>query len=113
MKNIIQSSTKNNNAFNFIKLIFYINVLPIKLLFDFTIKTEIEFMQKVNYILYKRIKCSIYRMTPTTVSNKRKIIYFTNHRTSADFCIDSIVVNHHGTFISRYLLVIAIPVTIF
>ena len=112
MKNIIQS-TKNNNAFNFIKVIFYCNMVPIKLLFDFTIKTEIEFMQKVNYALYKIFKCSIYRMTPTTVSNKRKIIYFANHRTSADFSIDSLVVNHHGTFISRYLLIIAIPVTIF
>jgi 1-acyl-sn-glycerol-3-phosphate acyltransferase len=112
MKNIIQS-TKNNNAFNFIKLLFYYNVVPIKLLFDFTIKTEIEFMQKCNYIVYKIFKCSIYRMTPITVSNKRNIIYFANHRTCADFIIDSIVVNHHGTFISRYFLVIAIPVTIF
>jgi len=109
MKNIINDLTYK---FNFIKLFFYINVFPIKLLFNFSIKTEIEFMQKVNYIIYNIFKCSIYRMTPTTVSNKRNIIYFANHRTFADFCIDSIVVNHHGTFISRYLLVIAIPVTI-
>ena len=109
MKNINDLTYK----INFIKLFLYYNMVPIKLLFDFSIKTEIEFIQKGNYALYKIFKCSIYRMTPTTVSNKRKIIYFANHRTSADFSIDSIVVNHHGTFISRYLLVIAIPVMIF
>ena len=101
MKNINDLTYK----INFIKLFLYYNMVPIKLLFDFSIKTEIEFIQKGNYALYKIFKCSIYRMTPTTVSNKRKIIYFANHRTSADFSIDSIVVNHHGTFISRYLLV--------
>lgn len=108
MKNIIQY-TKNNNAFNFIKVFFYVNVVPIKLLFDFTIKTEIEFMQKYNYFLYKIFKCSLYRMTPSTVSHKKNIIYFANHRTFSDFSIDSVVVYNTGTFISRYLIALVIP----
>jgi 1-acyl-sn-glycerol-3-phosphate acyltransferase len=106
MKNIINYITYK---FNFIKFFFYVNVVPIKLLFDFTIKTEIEFMQKYNYLLYKIIKCSLYRMTPSTVSHKKNIIYFANHRTFADFSIDSVVVYNTGTFISRYLIALVIP----
>jgi len=94
---------------NFIKIYFYINVLPIMLLFNFTIKTEIEFLQKYNYFLYKIFDCSIYRMTPTTVSHKNNIIYFSNHRTFADFSIDSIVVYNTGSFMSRYLMALVIP----
>lgn len=94
---------------NLIILYFFVNVLPIKLLFDITIKTEIEFLQKYNHFLYKISNFSIYRMTPTTVSHKKNIIYFTNHRTFADFSIDSILVDNTGTFISRYLIALAIP----
>ena len=43
MKNILNYITYK---FNFIKIYFYINVAPIILLFDFTIKTEIEFLHK-------------------------------------------------------------------
>jgi 1-acyl-sn-glycerol-3-phosphate acyltransferase len=79
------------------------------LLFDFTIKTEIEFLQKYNYFLYKIFDYSIYRMTPTTVSHKKNIIYFPNHRTNADFSIDSVVIYNTGTYISRYLIALVIP----
>lgn len=106
MKNIINDLTYK---FSFIKLFFYINVLPIKLLFNFSIKTEIEFLHKYNYYLFSICKSSLYRMTPTTVSNKRNIIYFANHRTFADFSIDSVVVYNAGTLISRYLLALIIP----
>ena len=106
MKNIVNYITYK---FNFIKIYFYANVVPVMLLFDFTIKTEIEFLQKYNYFFYKIIDYSIYRMTPTTVSHKKNIIYFPNHRTNADFSIDSVVVNNTGTYISRYLIALAIP----
>jgi len=83
-------------------------------MFDFTIKTEIEFIQKCYYKMYKMFDCSIYRMSQDTNSYKKNIIYFTNHRTFADFIIDLIVVNNTGTFISRYLVVIGMPgVTLF
>lgn len=106
MKNIVNYITYK---FNFIKIYFYANVVPVMLLFDFTIKTEIEFLQKCNYFLYKIFDYSIYRMTPTTVSHKKNIIYFPNHRTNADFSIDSVVVYNTGTYISRYLIALAIP----
>jgi hypothetical protein len=48
-------------------------------------------------------------MTPITVSHKKNIIYFTNHRTFADFNVDSIVVYNGGTFMSRYLIALVIP----
>jgi 1-acyl-sn-glycerol-3-phosphate acyltransferase len=48
-------------------------------------------------------------MTPTTISHKNNIIYFSNHRTFADFSIDSIVVYNTGSFMSRYLMALAIP----
>lgn len=95
--------------FNLIKLMFYVNVIPVQLLFDFTIKTETEFLQKYNYYLFLLHNSSLYRMTPTTISHKKNIIYFTNHRTHADFTIDSIVVYNTGTFISRYLIALVIP----
>jgi hypothetical protein len=106
MKNILNHITYK---FNFIKIYFYINVVPIMLLFDFSIKTEIEFLQKFNYFFYNMCDYSIYRMTPTTVSYKKNIIYFTNHRTIIDFNIDSIVVYNTGSFISRYLIALVIP----
>ena len=106
MKNIINNLSYK---FNFIKIYFYANVLPIMLLFDFTIKTEIEFLHKYNYYLFSIHKSSLYRMTPTTVSHKKNIIYFANHRTFADFGIDSVVVYNTGTYMSRYLIALVIP----
>lgn len=106
MKNILNYITYK---FNFIKIYFYINVVPIMLLFDFSIKTEIELLQKAHFYLFSILKNSLYRMTPTTVSHKKNIIYFTNHRTFADFYIDSIVVYHTGTYISRYLMALVTP----
>ena len=106
MKNILNNLIYK---FNFLKIYFYGNVVPIMLLFDFTIKTEIEILQKYNYFMYKIFDCSIYRMTPTTVSHKKNIIYFANHRTFADFSIDSLVVDNTGTFISRYMVALVFP----
>ena len=102
-------TTYINYKFNFIKIYFYMNVVPIMLLFDFTIKTEIEFIHKHNHYFFSIHKSSLYRMTPTTVSNKKNIIYFANHRTFADFNIDSVVVYNTGTFMSRYLMALVIP----
>jgi 1-acyl-sn-glycerol-3-phosphate acyltransferase len=96
--------------YNFIKIYFVANFTPVKLLFDFSIKSEIEFLQKYHYNIYKSFgTTSLYRMTPNVVSNKKKIIYLANHRTFCDFTIDSIVVYNTATFISRYLIAIAIP----
>lgn len=99
-----------NLKYNFIKIYFIANFTPLKLLFDFSIKSEIEFLQKHHYNIYKLFgTTSLYRMTPNVVSNKKKIIYLANHRTFCDFTIDSIVVYNTATFISRYLIAIAIP----
>jgi 1-acyl-sn-glycerol-3-phosphate acyltransferase len=95
---------------NFIILYFYINSAPILTLFDFTIKTEIEFVEKIYYNIYKRLHCSIYRMTQMNVSHKKNIIYFANHRVSfTDLFMDLAVVQYVGTFVSRYILLLAIP----
>jgi 1-acyl-sn-glycerol-3-phosphate acyltransferase len=106
MKNIIHNLSYK---FNFIKIYFYLNLIPLKIMFDFKIKTEIEFIQKCYYKIYKMFDCSIYRMSQDTISYKKNVIYFTNHRTVSDYFIDLILVNNTGTFISRYLTVIAIP----
>ncbi len=109
MTKIIDIINNLKYKFNLIKIYFYINVVPIKLLFDFTIRTEIEFLQKNHHFLYKIFDCSIYRMSKHEVSHKKNIIYFTNHRTYADFSIDSIVVYNNGVLVSRYLIALAIP----
>jgi 1-acyl-sn-glycerol-3-phosphate acyltransferase len=107
MKDIINYITYK---FNFIKIYFYANAVPVMLLFDFTIKTEIEFLQKFNYFFYKTCNYSIYRMSQHTTSHKKNIIYFTNHRTTiSDFFIDLTAIQHVGTFISRYIAILAIP----
>ena len=96
--------------FNFIKIYFIANFTPLKLLFDFSIKSEIEFLQKWNYNIYNLFgTTSLYRMTPNVVSNKKKIIYLANHRTFSDFTIDSIVVYNTASFIGRYMIAIALP----
>lgn len=106
MKNIINYITYK---FNFISIYLYFNLLPLKILFDFTIKTEIEFLQKTYNYIYNKFCCTIYRMTPNTISHKKNIIYFTNHRTFVDYFIDSIVLHNIGTFIARHAAFIAIP----
>jgi 1-acyl-sn-glycerol-3-phosphate acyltransferase len=49
-------------------------------------------------------------MSKYEVSNKKNIIYFTNHRTTfIDFFMDLTMVQYTGTFVARYLVVLAIP----
>ena len=106
MKNILKYLTYK---FKFIHIYLYFNLLPLKILFDGTIKTEIEFLQTTYNCIYNKFCCTLYRMTSTSISHKKNIIYFTNHRTIADYFIDSIVVNNIGTFVARKFAFIAIP----
>ena len=99
-----------NLKYNFIKIYFIANFTPLKLLFDFSIKSEIEFLQKHHYNIYKSFgTTSLYRMTPNIVSNKKNIIYLANHRTYSDFTIDSINIYNTGVYISRYIISILLP----
>lgn len=95
--------------YNFMKLYFYINFTPLKLLFDFSIKSKIDFLQKFHYNISNFCGFSIYRMTSNTVSNKRNVIYFANHRTICDVFIDSINIYNTGVYISRYIVSILLP----
>jgi len=95
--------------YNFIKIYFIANFTPLKLLFDFSIKGKVDFLQKLHYNISKVCSFSLYRMTANTVSNKQNIIYLANHRTISDFFIDSINIYNTGVYISRYITSILIP----
>ena len=98
-----------NLKYNFIKMYFLANFTPLKLVFDFSIKSEIEFLQKYNYIISKIFNYSLYRMTSNTVSYKKNIIYLANHRTFSDFGIDSVVIYNTGSYVGRYIVSLVIP----
>ena len=95
--------------YNFIKIYFIANFTPLKLLFDFSIKSKIDFLRKLHYNISIFCGFSIYRMTSNTVSNQRNVIYFANHRTICDFFIDSINIYTTGVYISRYIISIVLP----
>ena len=95
--------------YNFITIYLYMNFTPLKLVFDFSIKSKIDYLQKFHDGISNFCGFSLYRMTANIVSNQQKVIYFANHRTIGDYFIDSINIHNAGVYISRYIASILIP----
>ena len=59
---------------------------------------------------YVIINCKLYRISEDKVSHSKNIIYFSNHRSWADFFIDNIVTEYCTKFISRIEVAYILPV---
>ena len=53
--------------------------------------------------------CKLYRVSEHKVSHSKHIIYFSNHRSWADFFIDNIVTEYCSKFISRIEVAYVLP----
>ena len=57
--------------------------------------------------------CKLYRVSQDKVSHSKHIIYFSNHRSWADFIIDNIVTEYCSKFISRIEVAYILPLYVY
>jgi 1-acyl-sn-glycerol-3-phosphate acyltransferase len=82
---------------------------PFIFLFKFDIKKKKEYNSKIHSTILHYLNCKLYRISENKISHSKNIIYFSNHRSSADFIIDNIVTEYCSKFISRMLTAYVLP----
>jgi 1-acyl-sn-glycerol-3-phosphate acyltransferase len=82
-------------------------------LFDFTIEKKKEFKIKVHSKILNYSNCKLYRISEHKVSHLKNIIYFSNHRSWADFFIDNAVTEYCSKFISRIEVAYILPLYVY
>jgi len=98
--------------FDFLRVAYIIYIItPILITFDFSIKTKKECLRKMCKIIYNSIGINLYRASDMNISYEKNIIYFSNHRTFIDFCIEHIITHYNSLFLSRWLVAFFIPLT--
>lgn len=98
---------------NFFKMIFmFTGYYPFMALFNNILKKK-EYKLKLNSDILNYSKCKLYRVSEHKVSHSKNIIYFSNHRSWADFFIDNIVTEYCTKFISRIEVVYILPLCVY
>ena len=82
-------------------------------LFDFAVEKKKEYRSKGLTIQLNYSNCKLYRITEHKVSHSKNIIYFSNHRSWADFFIDNIVTEYCTKFISRIEVAYILPLYVY
>jgi 1-acyl-sn-glycerol-3-phosphate acyltransferase len=85
---------------------------PFISLFDFAVEKKKEYNSKVHLML-NYSNCKLYRISQNKVSHSKNIIYFSNHRSWADFFIDNIVTEYCSKFISRIEVAYILPLYVY
>ena len=90
-------------------------------LFHLIFQPFLELIMIYNYKTYKDLivhwsnsfltawKCKIYKVSNQNIIHKKKLIYFSNHRSWADFVFDHITTEFSTKFISRIAVIMAQP----
>ena len=96
----------------FFKIVFLATTYyPLIALFYFTIEKKKEYISKgISFGFKYVINCKLYRISEDKVSHSKNIIYFSNHRSWADFFVDNIVTEYCTKFISRIEVAYILPV---
>lgn len=81
-------------------------------LFNFTIKKKKEYSSLISNIL-NISNLKLYRTSEHKVSHLKNIIYFSNHRSWADFYIDNVVTEYCSKFISRIEVAYILPLYVY
>lgn len=98
---------------NFFKMIFmFTGYYPFMALFNNILKKK-EYKLKLNSDILNYSKCKLYRVSEHKVSHSKNIIYFSNHRSWADFFIDNIVTEYCTKFISRIEVAYILPLCVY
>ena len=87
---------------NFFKTIFmFTTYYPFIALFNIKNKNKKEFVSIFQSNILKVSNCKLFRISEHKVNHSKNIIYFSNHRSWADFYIDNVVTEYCTKFISR------------
>jgi len=95
---------------HFFKMLFLLTTYyPFIALFDFTVEKKKEYRSKGITINLNYSNCKLYRISEHKISHSKHIIYFSNHRSWADFFIDNIVTEYCTKFVSRIEVAYILP----
>lgn len=98
---------------HFFKTTFMFTVYyPIIFMFD-TIQKKKEVNMKIQSNILNFSNCKLYRISEHKVSHSKNIIYFSNHRSWADFFIDNVVTQYCTKFISRVEVAFILPLYVY
>jgi len=86
----------------FFKTIFiFTGYYPFIALFEFYVEKKKEYNLKIHSKMLHYSNCKLYRISEHKISHSKHIIYFSNHRSWADFFIDNVVTEYCTKFVSR------------
>lgn len=95
---------------HFLKMIFMSSTYyPFIALFDISTEKKKEYISNITLNILNYSNCKLYRTSQDKVSHLKNIIYFSNHRSWADFFIDSTVTEYCTKFISRIEVAYILP----
>ena len=99
---------------HFLKVtIFVTTYYPLIALFDFAVEKKKEYKSKGFTIQSSYSNCKLYRISEHKISHSKHIIYFSNHRSWADFFIDNAVTEYCTKFISRIEVAYILPLYVY
>lgn len=98
----------------FFKTIFmFIGYYPFIALLELDVEKKKEFKTKIHSKILNYSNCKMYRTSQDKVSHSKHIIYFSNHRSWADFFIDNIVTEYCSKFVSRIEVAYILPLYVY
>jgi 1-acyl-sn-glycerol-3-phosphate acyltransferase len=99
---------------HFLKMLFLLTTYyPLIALFDFAVEKKKEYRSKGLTIELNYSNCKLYRISEHKISHSKNIIYFSNHRSWADFFIDNIVTEYCTKFVSRIEVAYILPLYVY
>lgn len=99
---------------HFIKNLFlFTTYYPFIFLFNFAMEKKKEYNSKFHSKMLHYSNCKLYRISENKISHSKNIIYFSNHRSFADFFIDNIVTEYCSKFISRMIVPYILPLYVY
>ena len=94
-------------------IIMFTGCYPFIALFEFVVGKKKEYNLKLHSKMLHYSNCKFYRISQDKVSHSKNIIYFSNHRSWADFFIDNIVTEYCTKFISRIEVAYILPLYVY
>lgn len=99
---------------NFFKTTFMFTIYyPLTMIIDFTLEKKKECNSKIQSNILNFSNCNLYRISENKVNHSKNIIYFSNHRSWADFFIDNVVTEYCSKFISRIEVAYILPLCVY
>ena len=99
---------------HFLKMLFLLTTYyPFIALFDFAVEKKKEYRSKCLTIQLNCSNCKLYRISEYKINHSKHIIYFSNHRSWADFFIDNAVTEYCTKFVSRIEVAYILPLYVY